>query len=188
MGVFTSLKNHFIIAMPNLADPYFHHCVIYVCEHSPQGAMGIIINFPLNLHLGEILENMAIASHDEKVNNMTILAGGPIQQERGFVLHTSGNKHWESSLELNEDITITTSKDILEAIASHKGPEQALLALGYAGWEAGQLERELAENSWLLSPVSPKILFELPPEERWKAAGELVGVKMDLLSHDIGHA
>lgn len=188
MGVFTSLKDHFIIAMPNLLDPNFSRSVTYICEHTPEGAMGIIINYPLSIHLGDIFENMEIISDDEDLNDMIVLAGGPIQQERGFVIHQPSEDQWESSLELNDNLCITTSKDILEAMANHDGPENAIIALGYAGWGAGQLEQEISENSWLLSPASSKILFETPPDKRWHAAAKLVGVNIEHISTDIGHA
>ncbi len=188
MGVFTSLKNHLLIAMPSLKDPNFERSVLYICEHTPEGAMAIVINHPLSIHLGDIFENMNIESDNLRAQDMEVVAGGPIQQERGFVLHKHGDTHWESSMELNDELSITTSKDILEAIANNKGPEHAVIALGYAGWEAGQLEKELSENSWLLSPSSHSILFETPHEDRWKAAALLVGVNMDTLSFEVGHS
>lgn len=188
MGVFTSLKDHFIIAMPSMNDPNFARSVTYICEHTPEGAMGIIINFPLGIQLGDIFENMHIDSADDQLNDKVVLAGGPIQQERGFVIHQTSDDHWESSLELNDFISITTSKDILEAMASHEGPTNAIVALGYAGWGAGQLEQEIAQNSWLLSPASSKILFETPPEKRWQAAAKLVGVNIEHISTEVGHS
>jgi putative transcriptional regulator len=188
MGVYTSLKDHFLIAMPQMTDPNFSHSVIYICEHSPQGAMGIVINLPLSIHLDDVFNNMKIHTDDKSLANTPVLAGGPIQKERGFVIHKQNNEHWESSLELNADLCITTSKDILEAIASHQGPNDIIIALGYAGWESGQLEREIQENSWLCGPADSKILFDVPAEHRWKAAGLMLGVDMDCLSYDVGHA
>lgn len=189
MGVYTSLQNHFLIAMPSMQDPNFAHTVIYICEHSPEGAMGIIINTPLHLELGDVLDNMNIRTQDQRVLHTPVLAGGPIQQERGFVLHRPDQKdHWESSLALNTQISITTSKDILEAIADHRGPRDIIVALGYAGWESGQLEKEIAENSWLCGPADPQVLFDIPMENRWRAAGALLGVDMDCLSFEVGHA
>lgn len=189
MSVYTSLQNHFLIATPGMQDPNFARSVIYVCEHSPEGAMGIIVNTPLHLELGDVLDNMNIKTDDERILHTPILAGGPIQQERGFVIHrVEKSHHWESSLALNSQISITTSKDILEAIADHRGPHDHIIALGYAGWESGQLEKEIAQNSWLCGPADPQILFEIPIEQRWRAAGALLGVDMDCLSFDVGHA
>ncbi|MBS0288814.1 MAG: YqgE/AlgH family protein [Proteobacteria bacterium] len=188
MGVYTSLRDHFLIAMPNMTDPHFAHSVIYICEHSPEGAMGIVINLPLSIHLGDVLQNMNIKSEDESLVHTPVLAGGPNQQERGFVIHRSDNLRWESSLALTKTISITTSKDILFAIANHKGPKDHIIALGYAGWDSGQLEREIAQNVWLCGPADPQVLFDVAPENRWRAAGALLGVDMDCLSTEVGHA
>lgn len=189
MSVYTSLQDHFLIAMPSLNDSNFNKSVIYVCEHSPDGAMGIIINTPLSLELGDVLANMNIASNDNKILHTPVLAGGPLQQERGFVLHHINKAdHWESSLALNKTLGVTTSKDILEAIADHRGPNKIIIALGYSGWESGQLEKEIAQNSWLCGPADPQILFDIPIEQRWRAAGALLGVDMDCMSFDVGHA
>lgn len=189
MGVYTSLRDHFLIAMPTMADPHFAHAVIYICEHSPEGAMGLIINLPLSISLGDVLTNMDIKTDDEKIIGLPVLAGGPISQERGFVLHRpSLEEKWESSMSLTKSLSITTSKDILFALANHKGPKDVLIVLGYAGWESGQLEREIAQNSWLCGPADPQILFEVAPENRWRAAGALLGVDMDCVSTEVGHA
>lgn len=188
MGVYTSLRDHFLIAMPSMAEPHFNHSVIYICEHSPEGAMGIVINLPLSIHLGDVLQNMNIKTDDDKIAQTPVLAGGPIQQERGFVIHRASNDKWESSLALTKSISITTSKDILLAIANHKGPKDVIIALGYAGWESGQLEKEIAQNAWLCGPADPQVLFDIPPESRWRAAGALLGVDMDCLSTEVGHA
>ena len=151
--------------------------------------MGIIINTPLHLELGDVLENMNINTHDQHILHSPVFAGGPLQQERGFVIHRPDEQHhWESSLALNTQISITTSKDILEAMADHRGPHDAIVALGYAAWEGGQLEREIAQNSWLCGPADPNILFNIPFQNRWRAAGALLGVDMDCLSFDVGHA
>lgn len=189
MGVYTSLKDHFLIATPAMTDPRFSHSVIYICEHSPEGAMGIVINLPLTIHLGDVLQNMHIPAEDKAINLTPVLAGGPLQQERGFVLHRTSNKEkWESSLALTKHISITTSKDILLAIAAHKGPKDKIIALGYAGWEKGQLEQEISQNTWLCGPADAHVLFDVPAEYRWKAAGALLGVDMDCLSTEVGHA
>lgn len=189
MSVYTSLRNHFLIAMPNMVDPHFNHSVIYVCEHSSNGAMGFAINLPLlNIHLGDVLQNMNILTQNQQLSSTPVLAGGPLQQERGFVLHRPSRDQWESSLALTTSLSITTSKDILMAIANHKGPKDMLIALGYAGWEGGQLEKEIIQNAWLCGPADPQILFDVAPENRWRAAGALLGVDMDAISLDIGHA
>lgn len=189
MGVYTSLRDHFLIAMPTMADPHFSHAVIYLCEHSPEGAMGIVVNLPLSIKLGDVLENMNIKSLDKQISTTPVLSGGPIQQERGFVLHRpSVADKWESSLALTKNISITTSKDILLAIANYQGPQEIIVALGYAGWESGQLEREISENAWLCGPADPQILFDIPAENRWRAAGALLGVDMDAISYEVGHA
>jgi putative transcriptional regulator len=172
-----------------MRDPHFAHSVIYICEHSPEGAMGIVINLPLNIHLGDVFQNMNIATTDTHLSETPVLAGGPVQQERGFVIHRSSLKEkWESSLALTQHLSITTSKDILQAIAEHKGPRDMLIALGYASWAGGQLEEEIAQNSWLCSPADPQILFDIPAENRWRAAAALLGVDIDHLSSDVGHA
>ncbi|MBS0287232.1 MAG: YqgE/AlgH family protein [Proteobacteria bacterium] len=188
MSVYTSLRDHFLIAMPSMTDPHFTHSVIYICEHSPEGAMGIVINMPLSIHLGDVLQNMNIKTDDASLSHTPVLAGGPIQQERGFVIHRASEDKWESSLALTKTISITTSKDILFAIANHKGPKDHIIALGYAGWDGGQLEREIAQNTWLCGPADPQVLFDIAPENRWRAAGALLGVDMDCLSTEIGHA
>lgn len=189
MSVYTSLQDHFLIAMPAMGDPNFSKSVIYICEHSPDGAMGIVVNTPLNLELGDVFANMNIPNINNRISHTPVLAGGPLQQERGFVIHRiNKTEHWESSLALNKSLGITTSKDILEAVAADRGPSQIIIALGYSGWESGQLEKEIAQNSWLCGPANPQILFDIPAENRWRAAGALLGVDMDCLSLDVGHA
>ncbi|NIP71714.1 MAG: YqgE/AlgH family protein [Gammaproteobacteria bacterium] len=187
MAVSTSLTNHFLIAMPQLADPNFFHTVTYICEHNRDGAMGIVINRPLELTLGEVLDHMGIDAEHRDAIGQTVYMGGPVQQERGFVLHRPAS-HWDATLAIADDIGVTTSRDILSAIARGEGPNNALVALGYAGWGAGQLEGEIAENAWLSGPADEHILFETPDEQRWEAAAALLGVDLNLLSGDAGHA
>lgn len=182
-----SLANHFLIAMPSLRDPNFSHTVTYVCEHNATGAMGIVINRPLRLTVGEVLEHMQITADEHVDVEQDVLMGGPVRGEHGFVLHMPPGK-WNSSMRITDDIAVTTSRDILAAIAEGHGPERYLLALGYAGWGAGQLEREMAENAWLSGPADPRILFDLPLEERWHAAAALIGIDLNLLSTEVGHA
>ena len=182
-----SLANHFLIAMPSLADANFARSVTLICEHSDEGAMGIVINRVTDLHLGDIFEQLDIEPDKATNSESAVYLGGPVQNNRGFVLHEPlGN--WESTLTVTDKFGVSTSRDILEAIAQNRGPEKFLVALGYAGWGAGQLEREISENSWLSGPASRNIIFDLPVEQRWKAAAQLVGVDLTTLSGEAGHA
>lgn len=180
------LTNQFLIAMPTLRDPNFHRTVTYLCAHNQDGAMGIIINRPLGLGLGEILKHMDMEVRDPAVNYMRVFYGGPIQPERGFVIHRPSGK-WESMLPVGDDVAIATSRDILAAIAAGTGPANAIVALGYAGWAAGQLEKEMAENVWLSVPIDSHIIFEVPFEKRWKSAAQMLGIDPTLLSGEVGH-
>jgi putative transcriptional regulator len=183
----TNLTGHFIIAMPSLADPNFGRSVTYICEHDENGSFGIVINRQTDIPLQEIIEQMQIESPEVEPHKQHIYLGGPVQQSRGFVLHRPlGN--WSSSLKINQDIALTTSRDIIEAIARNQGPEDAIIALGYAGWAPGQLEMEIAENSWLSCPANEQIMFDTPVQDRWQAAADLIGVDLGLLSQDAGHA
>ncbi|MEJ2565816.1 MAG: YqgE/AlgH family protein [Gammaproteobacteria bacterium] len=182
-----SLTNQFLIAMPALADPNFHGTVTYICEHNDQGAMGIVINRPLNLTLGEVLDQMQIATEQEDIGRQTVYMGGPVQTDRGFVLHNPVGA-WDSMLRIHDELGVTTSKDILEDIATGTGPKHILVALGYAGWGAGQLEQELADNVWLCGPADQRIMFDIPWQQRWEAAAALMGVDLNQISNQIGHA
>ena len=181
------LKNHFLIALPSLGDQNFSHTVTYICDHSEDGAMGIVLNRPTQLQLTDVLNHMNIADSGTTTSTQKIYSGGPVEEERGFVLHTSASP-WNSTMKVSEDISITTSRDILEAIASGSGPERSFLALGYAGWGAGQLEKELKEDSWLSGPTDSNIIFDLPADQRWQAAASLLGVDLNLISSVTGHA
>lgn len=183
----TYLTGHFLIAMPNLKDPNFYQALLYICEHSEQGAMGIIVNRPLNVGLGEILHHINIKTNNSKALQQQIYQGGPIQQDRGFVLHTPV-EHWKSTLKVTEDIAITTSQDILSAVAEGDGPSEMLIALGYAGWAPGQLEQEIGNNAWLSEPAELDIIFSTPYEQRWKKAAENLGFDINLISDSVGHA
>lgn len=182
-----SLANHFLIAMPSLQDPNFSRTVTYICEHNDDGAMGIVINRPMDLTVNDVLDHMGIETGIGELSTAPVYQGGPVQVERGFVLHRP-YQHWESSLEIAGDIGIATSRDILSAIAGGNGPDASLIALGYAGWAPGQLEHELGENAWLNGPADQSIIFHRPSEERWEAAAALLGVDLNLLSGDAGHA
>lgn len=180
------LTGQFLIAMPALEDPNFAQTVTFLCQHSTEGALGLIISRPLEMQLNEILETMGIPLQDEAAGDIPVYWGGPVQPERGFVLHSPVG-HWEGTLAVSDDIGLTTSRDILEAIAGGKGPEKLLIALGYAGWGEGQLEQEILQNAWLNGPASTEIMFDLAPALRWRAAAALMGVDLDLLSSQAGH-
>ncbi len=181
------LSNHFLIAMPALEDPNFFHTVTYICEHNAEGALGLVVNRPLDMRLEEVFSHMKLKVTNPEANQIRVHLGGPVQQDRGFVLHEPLGE-WEATLKVTDRIGITSSADILAAIAEGRGPERRLVALGYAGWGAGQLEREMTENAWLSGPADPDILFDTPDEERWRAAASSLGVDLDLLSGDAGHA
>ena len=183
----TNLTNQFLIAMPSLKDPNFEKTVTYICAHNEEGAMGIVINRPLDIELGEIFEQMDIPADNAKASNQIIFHGGPVHTDRGFILHHT-SQQWDSSIIVSDDICVTTSKDILEAIAKGDGPEQSLIALGYAGWSSGQLEQELLDNAWLSGPADRDVIFNTPFEQCWESAARLMGVDIDKLSPDIGHA
>jgi putative transcriptional regulator len=183
----TSLKNHFLIAMPNLNDTFFYHSVVYLCEHDDQGAMGLIINRPTQIMLDELLTHVDIDSTDDSNKNQPILFGGPVHKSQGMVLHDSP-QGWDSTLQLSDSLYLTTSMDILKHIGQGTGPENKLITLGYAGWDAGQLEDEIAENSWLTVESSSAVLFDVPTDQRWHAAAELLGVDINLLTSTAGHA
>jgi putative transcriptional regulator len=187
MSSTASLNNHFLIAMPALDDPNFHHTTTYICEHDENGALGVVINRPLEMQLGEILRYMDIEACNEKISSRQVYMGGPVQNDRGFVLHEPAGD-WEATLKVTETIGITSSRDILQAIAEGKGPKNSIVTLGYAGWGAGQLENELAANTWLSGPANSKIVFDPPCAQRWQAAAGLLGIDLNLLSSDTGHA
>lgn len=181
------LRNHFLIAMPALDDPNFFHTVTYICEHNAEGALGIVINRPTDITIGEMLSQLSIPPEPQLDTTANVFEGGPVQQENGFLLHSPLGQ-WKGSLPVTEQIALTTSKDILEAIANGTGPERYLVALGYAGWGPGQLEEEMAANAWLSGPATADILFDTPAEKRWEAAAALLGVDLRLLSSESGHA
>ena len=181
------LTNQFLIAMPALQDPNFHRTVTYLCAHNNEGAMGIVINRPLDLNLGEVLNHMSIAVENARVNDMMVLQGGPVQRDRGFVIHEPAGE-WDAVLTVGDEIGVATSRDILTAVAHGDGPTRAVVALGYAGWGAGQLEHEVLQNAWLSGPADSSIIFDLPYEKRYESAARLLGVDLDRLSGEAGHA
>lgn len=182
-----SLSNQFLIAMPNLLDPDFARGVALLCQHGEDGAMGILINRLSEYRLGDVLAQMNLRSELPDVIDSPVLIGGPVQPERGFVLHTPHGE-WDSSFRISDQISVTTSRDILAAMAIGQGPQHAIVALGYSGWSPGQIEHELRENAWLTAPVSQSILFETPLDERWLASAALVGVNIAQISPYAGNA
>ncbi|WP_371373871.1 YqgE/AlgH family protein [Thalassotalea aquiviva] len=182
-----SLENQLLIAMPNLQDPYFHKTVTYICEHNDQGAMGLVINIPVRITLNELLLQIDGNKNDTSKLNQRVLAGGPVSPDRGFVLHNL-QQGWESSLALNDEIMITTSKDILLSLGGDEAPQDFIVALGYAGWSSGQLEAEMQQNSWLNIPADKDILFNTPIELRWQRAAAKLGIDLGHLSSQVGHA
>lgn len=186
MNDVTYLNNQLLIAMPNLADPSFSHTVTYLCQHNDEGALGIVINRLAQIKLGEIFQQLNIEPSTEEIARMPVFSGGPVQQDRGFVIHLTDGQ-WESSIETSSTLSLTASRDILEAIAHGQGPEQFLIALGYAGWGKGQLEQEITQNAWLNVPFGSAILFDTPINQRWDAAASQIGIDINQLTMPAGH-
>ncbi len=182
-----NLKGHFLISMPHMSDPYFAHSLIYVCSHDDDGAMGLIINRSTPLDLHDLLAHLQLP-HPESTRLEPVYFGGPVQPERGFILHPADSGRWTGTLDVDNIACMTSSVDILQAIANNEGPTQKVVALGYAGWGGGQLEQEMSENAWLSCPANSDIMFRTPVEERLNAAAALLGINLDLLSADTGHA
>lgn len=181
------LTDHFLIAMPALQDPNFQRAVTLICQHDASGAMGIVINRVADYTVGELLAQLDIQGNPDGLAELPIVAGGPVHPDRGFVVHDDA-REWNSTLRLGHGLAVTTSRDILAAMARGDGPRRVLVALGYAGWTAGQLEQELAQNSWLTVPVDQAIVFDTPLDERWQAAGRALGVDITQLADYAGHA
>lgn len=182
-----NLTHHFLIAMPNMADPNFARTLTYVAEHNEQGALGIIINRPIDMNLATLFERVDLALEVDGFADQPVYFGGPVQTDRGFVLHRPAGT-WHSTLQVNDEIALTSSRDILQAIGSRGEPGEILVTLGYSGWAAGQLEQELADNAWLTVPADAGIIFDLPPEERLAAAMQKLGIDFTNLSEVAGHA
>ena len=184
----TCLNNHFLIAMPQMLDPNFQQTVTYICDHDEHGALGIIVNRPLKLSFAELLEHLEVPpAKRPEVANDWIFAGGPVQSQQGFIVHSPLGQ-WEATLKVTEQIGLTTSADIIQALARDEGPEHTLMALGYAGWGPGQLEQEIVDHAWLCGPASQDILFSVPVAQRWSAAAAALGVDLRLLATTAGHA
>ena len=182
------LANHFLIAVPALLDPNFARGVTLLCQHGSDGAMGLMLSRSSGYTLGELLAQLDLATDDATLAATPVLSGGPVQPERGFVLHEPTAMRWDSSLDISPALCLTTSRDILAAMAAGEGPQRALVALGYAGWSAGQLEEELQDNAWLTVPADAGIVFDTPLAARWEAAAGLMGVDIHRLAHYAGHA
>lgn len=182
------LRNHFLLSMPHLNDGNFTHSLTYICDHSEQGAMGVIVNHPLQLSLDEILQHLELDTRALRQPDMPVYSGGPVQSERGFIVHTGSADDWQSSLQVSEEICLSTSLDVLEAIARGLGPDHFLMALGYAGWGPGQLEQEMLDNAWLSCAADNEILFSLDADLRLDAAAAKLGINLDQLSSQTGHA
>ena len=187
MSETVNLTHHFLIAMPAMMDPHFANSLTYVCEHSKDGALGIVVNKPIDMTLSTLFEQIDIPLDDAGLQESPVHFGGPVQVDRGFVLHRPlGN--WQSTLAISDELGLTTSKDVLEAVGRGEGPKELLVSLGYAGWSAGQLEQELAQNAWLTVQAKAEVIFELPAEDRLPAAMGLLGIDFASLSEQAGHA
>jgi putative transcriptional regulator len=181
------LTHHFLIAMPNMVDPYFAKSLTYICEHNEQGALGVVVNRPIDLSLQALFERINLRLEPHRLRDIPVYFGGPVQTDRGFVLHQPMGD-WHSTLKVRDRLGLTTSKDILEAVGKGRGPARMLVTLGYSGWAAGQLEHELGQNAWLTVEAGEQIIFDLPAEEKLPAAMELLGVDFASLSEEAGHA
>jgi putative transcriptional regulator len=184
-----NLANHFLIAMPTMLDPVFGGTVVFLCEHNADGALGVIINKPTDMTMNSLLERIDLEIDITPQPTLTapVMFGGPVQVERGFVLHSPLGM-FSSMMEVTEEIALTTSKDILEEVAAGRGPQKIMVALGCAGWGAGQLEDEIVRNGWLTVPADPAIVFDMPAEERFAAAMKLLGIDPTMLAGEAGHA
>lgn len=185
--IINSLKNHFLVAMPGLNDENFSGSVVYICEHNADGAMGLIINQQLDIPAKAVFDRLELEQKNNQGDEL-IFDGGPIQQDRGFILHSTSDQKWESTIHIGGGVSLSTSKDILGDIARGSGPKDSLITLGYSSWEAGQLERELKENTWLTIPADSSIIFNTDCTQRAHAAALSIGLNLDSLALDSGHA
>jgi putative transcriptional regulator len=185
------LTNQFLIAMPGMADENFAGTVVYLCEHTERGALGLVINKPIDIKLKKLFEKVELALDREELAEQPVYFGGPVQTERGFVLHekmAADHVPYNSTLSVPGGLEMTTSKDVLEAMAGGSGPAKVLITLGYSGWQAGQLEDELGRNGWLTVDADPKVIFDTPINERYQRAVSLLGFDPRMLSQEAGHA
>lgn len=182
-----NLTDHFLIAMPAMEDPYFSRSLIYIAEHNDQGALGVMVNRPIDMTLAALFQRIELPFETERLANQPVFFGGPVQTDRGFVLHRPVGT-WKSTLAVNAEIGLTTSRDVLQSVGQDGVPSDMVITLGYSGWGSGQLEHEIAQNAWLTVPADPRILFELPYEERLPSALELLGIDLTNLAGQAGHA
>lgn len=184
-----TLQNQFLIAMPQMMDPYFANTVTYLWRHNEEGALGIVINKPLQACVADIFGelNIECSLNDRRFTEQHVLAGGPVERDKGFIIHDAGS-HWESSIQVTSNISVCTSKTILQDIASGMGPNNYLIALGCAGWDAGQLEREIYENAWLTTPATSDLLFSGDYASKARSAAALLGIDLQQLSPEAGHS
>ncbi len=182
-----NLTNHFLIAMPSMVDPYFSRTLTYICEHNDQGALGLVVNRPIDMTLAALFERLSLETGARGLTETPVYFGGPVQTDRGFVLHMPVGG-WNSTLTVHDRLGLTTSRDILEAVSRGAGPERIIVTLGYSGWAAGQLEHELKQNAWLTVAAQDAIIFDVAAEERLPAAMEILGVSYATLADAAGHA
>ena len=185
--MYANLTNHFLIAMPNMVDPNFSGSLTYICEHNDRGALGLVVNRPGDITLGTLLGQADITLNNDEWKSVPVSKGGPVQTDRGFVLHRPVGS-WQSTLAVNDVAGLTTSRDVLLSMVAGKGPEKMLVAIGYAGWAAGQLEQEIKQNGWLTVEADLDVVFNMPPEARLNAAMGLLGISFANLSDQAGHA
>lgn len=181
------LTNQLLIAMPGMADPNFSTTVTLICEHNADGALGIIINRPLTLKVSGLFEQLVVDDHATGANDRPVVSGGPVGIERGFVLHDDSHRY-ENTLTVSDDIQLTLSRDVIHAMANGDGPEKSLVAIGYAGWQPGQLEDEMLANTWLNVTATPALVFDTPFADRWDSAARTLGIDIASISPDAGHA
>ncbi len=177
MNQANELSNHFLIAMPALKDFNFSKTVVYIHEHDEDGALGVIINKPTPFNLGKVLDHLSIKYQQDQFDGIPVLLGGPVGQEHGFIVHETATA-----------VSVSASKDLLCSIAKGQGPNNYMVTLGYSGWAAGQIEEEIARNDWLIAPFSREILFDVPIERRWESCADLIGININMLSNQVGHA
>ncbi len=189
MQAFQSLRDQFLIAMPALDDAHFRRTVTYICEHTEDGAIGLVLNRPAEVTLGTLITHMELPTGSDTLSSTPVYLGGPVQPERGFILcRADPGESIDDGLHVSDRIVVSTSKELLRSIAAGTGPGSYLIALGYAGWGGGQLEQELADNSWLTGPADPEIIFDLAWEKRWHAAAQRLGIDIHLMPASAGHA
>ena len=182
-----NLTNHFLIAMPAMVDPFFNRSLIYVCEHNERGALGVIVNRPIDMKLSSLFEKIDIPLEHQTFADLPVYFGGPVQTDRGFVLHRPIGD-WQSTLKVSDEVGLSSSRDVLSAVATQGEPRDLIVTLGYAGWEGGKLEKEFADNAWLSVPADVQLLFGMPPEDRLGGALQKLGISFSQLADVAGHA